>query len=290
MVVAGNRVPAAHVDPLGVPDRIAEAPAMRTPVLLLVSLVAAACTTAAAPTASPGPTPTVAPSPSPTPSPTPAPSAAAFTFDIVPPEEPAAVRMAIPGEGVCFLVVVSDPSASPAPVAITASATGATIRSIEPASLTPGTVGEVWVVPDPATEEATAHVTFTATRGGTTRTIERSLPVFPMVDERAADARPYFDRWVAWLIAQHPELGITAETAWQPEFVSTLLVVSHYAYWSPDWEIAVLWHNMIAPYDWTEIQLRHRWTESVPSLAFRIDSVSGATEAHAVEPPEVVVR
>jgi hypothetical protein len=47
---------------------------------------------------------------------------------------------------------------------------------------------------------------------------------------------------------------------------------------------------MIAPSDWTEIQLRHRWTESVPSLAFRIDSVSGNTAPHPVDPPDVVVR
>ena len=72
--------------------------------------------------------------------------------------------------------------------------------------------------------------------------------------------------------------------------MSTLLVVSHYACWSEDWEATILWHNMIAPYDWTEIQMRHRWTESVPSLAFRIDSASGATAPQAVAPPEVVVR
>jgi hypothetical protein len=54
--------------------------------------------------------------------------------------------------------------------------------------------------------------------------------------------------------------------------------------------MTIAWHNMIAPYDWSEVHLRHRGTESAPSLAFRIDSVSGATPPHAVEPPEVVVR
>jgi hypothetical protein len=111
-----------------------------------------------------------------------------------------------------------------------------------------------------------------------------------MADERAADARPYFDRWLAWLIAERTELGITEATSWTPEFVSTLLVVSHYAYWSDEWEATILWHNMIPPYDWTEIQLRHRWTEAVPTLAFRVDSVSGDKAPHEVEPPEVVVR
>jgi hypothetical protein len=61
----------------------------------------------------------------------------------------------------------------------------------------------------------------------------------PMVDERAKDARPYFDMWVAWLAANHPELGITKDTKWEPTFVSIFLVVSHYAYYSDEWEMKV---------------------------------------------------
>jgi hypothetical protein len=264
---------------------------MRTPALLLLAVVVtAACATGSTATPTPTPTPADSVTPAPTPTGTPVPSAAAFTLDVFPPESPPEVRTAIPGEGVCFLVVVTDAAASSDPVTITASAAGATIRSVEPASLPAGVIGEVWVVPDATTAETVAHVTITATRGVATQAVERSLPVFPMIDERAADAGPHFDRWVAWLIAEHPELGISTQTEWQPEFVSILLVVSHYAYWSPDWEVAVLWHNMIAPYDWTEIQLRHRWTESAPSLAFRIDSISNGTAPHAVDPPEVVVR
>ena len=72
--------------------------------------------------------------------------------------------------------------------------------------------------------------------------------------------------------------------------MSILLVVSHYAWWSDEWEMTIAWHNMIAPYDWSEVCLRHRGTESSPSLAFKVDSVSGGTEPYAIEPPEVVVR
>ena len=109
-------------------------------------------------------------------------------------------------------------------------------------------------------------------------------------DERAADAQPYFDRGVTWLATAHPELGITADTAWEPIFVSTLLVVSHYSFWSAGWEMTIAWHNMIAPYDWTEVHLRQRGVDMAPSLAFRIDSVSESTEPHEVAPPEAVVR
>lgn len=227
---------------------------------------------------------------SPSPSPLPSPSAGAdFTIDVVPPEDPPEVRAAIPGQKVCFLVVLNTADTT-SPVTISATATKATVTAIEPVELKAGVVGEVWVVPDASTTEATASVTISATRAGVTKTVERSLPIFPMEGERAADAQPYFEHWVAWLAAEHPELGITANTVWEPEFVSTLLVVSHYAYWSEDWELTIAWHVMMPPDDWSEIYLRHRGTESAPSLAFRIDSFSGATEPHTVTPPEVVVR
>jgi hypothetical protein len=69
-----------------------------------------------------------------------------------------------------------------------------------------------------------------------------------------------------------------------------LLVVSHYAYYSDDWEMTIAWHNMIPPYDWSEIHLRQRGVDLTPSLAFRQDSISEASAPHAVAPPEVVVR
>jgi hypothetical protein len=253
-------------------------------VSLFCVVALAACTVAGSPSPSPSPSP-----PAPTPTPTPTPTTE-FSVEVIPPEEPAEVRRAIPGEKVCFLVVVRDTATPALPVTVSASASKAAVLRILPAELPPGTVGEVWVVPDPSTVETTASVTITASRGGVVKTVDRTIPVFPMVDERAADALPHFQRWTAWLATAHPELGITAATTWEPEFVSILLVVSHYAYWSDDWEMTIAWHNMIAPYDWSEVHLRHRGTESAPSLAFRIDSVSGATSPHAVEPPEVVVR
>jgi hypothetical protein len=261
--------------------------------LVAIGLVLAGCTAATppGPTASLPPSAVPSPLPSPTPSPAPTTSpAAGFTLEVLPPESPPEVRVAIPGSRYCFLVVVQDGAAAPGAVTIEAVADKASVVEIRPARLMPGTVGEVWVVADPATTETTGSVTITASRGGVTTSVTRTLLVFPMADERASDARPYFDRWVAWLAAERPELGISASETWEPVFASTLLVVSHYAYWSEDWEMTVAWHNMIPPYDWTEVHLRQRGVDTAPSLAFRIDSVSEATVPHAVEPPEVVVR
>ena len=250
-------------------------------VVLFVALVQAGCSAAVTP--SPAPTPIASAAPTAAP-------AADFAIDVLPAESPAESRMAIPGSRYCFMVVVHDDAAAPGAVTIEAAATKARVVEIRPALLSPGTVGEVWVVANSTSIETTGSVSITATRAGVTRTVSRSLPVFPMADERAADARPYFDRWVAWLAAERPDLGISADAAWEPVFASTLLVVSHYSYWSENWEMTVAWHNMIPPYDWAEVHLRRRGVDAAPSLAFRIDSVSGATRPHEVEPPEVVVR
>jgi hypothetical protein len=228
--------------------------------------------------------------PSPTPKGSPSPSPAAdFTIEVVPAEVPIEVRALIPGQRSSFLVVVTDASPATGPIVITATVTGATIEQIiQPTAATP--VAEVWFVPDATATDATGSVAISASRGSVVRAESRTFQVMPMVDERAADARPYFQRWIAWLAEQHPELGITGTTTWQPEFVSTLLVVSHYAYYSDDWELTLAWHIMVAPDDWSEVHLRHRGVDAAPSLAFRQDSVSEGTEPRPVAPPEVVVR
>lgn len=225
-----------------------------------------------------------------TPSTTPPTSDAPYTITVSPPEAPLEVRTAIPGQRVSFLIRVDEEAVSGAPVVLSAEADGATVEDVSPAELAAGTVGEIWVVIDPAQSDTTASVTIEAMRGDRVVSETRSIPVMPMVDEREVDARRYFDLWTGWLVANHPELGITESTQWDPEFVSILLVVSHYAYFSEEWEMTVAWHNMIPPYDWTEVHLRKRWEDLSPSLAFKIDSVSGETAPYAIPPPEVVVR
>ncbi|NJD30098.1 MAG: hypothetical protein FIA92_17665 [Chloroflexi bacterium] len=245
---------------------------------IVVALALVACTGGGSP----------APSPSPLPSPSPSPGPE-FTIDVSPPELPLEIRMLLPGEESSFLVRVSDLAPGAGAVVISATAEGATITEIiQPTPDKP--VGAVWLVPAPATEETTGSITITAGCGTATTTVERTFKVFPMADERGQDARPHFERWIDWLIEAHPELGIDEATEWQPRFVSTLLIVSHYAYYSDEWELTIAWHNMIPPDDWSEIHLRHRGVDLTPSLAFRQDSMANETEPHAVTPPEVVVR
>jgi len=230
------------------------------------------------------------PTPSPTPSPTASPTPnAEFTIDVYPAQDPPEARVAIPGEKVSLLVVITSPGTNDA-VAISATASGAKITDMSPAQLKPGVVGEVWLVPDATTVDAVDSPTITAKRCGTTKTVDRTIMIMPMVDERAADAQPYFDMWIDYLSKSHLELGITKTTKWDATFVSTFLVVSHYAYYSDEWEMKIAWHNMIAPYDRTEIYLRRRGTEWKPSLDFKIDSVSGKTAAPQGDLPGAIMR
>jgi hypothetical protein len=204
---------------------------------------------------------------------------------VLPAELPIEARVAIPGERVCFLIVFPEESSGSTWTAVVE---GATVES----SLKGTAVDELCVVPDATPVETTAHVTITANIIGQAAPVkvQRSIVVWPETDGRANDAQPYFERWIAWLAANHPELGITADTAWQPSYVSTFLVVSHYAYWSDEWEMVVTWHNMIPPDDWTDVFLRRRGTDQLYTIGFRQDSVSQNTQPHPADLPDVLIR
>jgi hypothetical protein len=223
-------------------------------------------TSTAQPTGTPQPTRP----PQPTATPVPTPSGSGFVLTVLPAEDPVEARMAIPGEVVCFLVMVEGSSGE---VELTVSAEGAEVSHIRPsARLQEGTVGEVCVTPAPAAVETTSSVAITASGDGLDVTQERTIGIMPWTDDRRLEAQPYLERWVAWLESAHPDYGITADTEWQSTFVQPVLIVSHYAYWSDEWEMVISWHVMIPPDDFSEIFLRRRFTESGYSAAFRMDS------------------
>lgn len=71
-------------------------------------------------------------------------------------------------------------------------------------------------------------------------------------------------------------------------------MVSHYTFYSPDWEVGAAWHIMVPPDDFAEVYLRSRG-ELRPSLGFRLDSWQTALEAGdltitEIDPPMEVVR
>lgn len=185
-------------------------------------------------------------------------------------------------------------SADDSPIALTATAAGADVV-VEPTDIRPGDVAEVTVVPEPTTQELPLTVTITARRGGTEQRLEKQTPVVPELDQLGSEARELLDVFVDWMAEKRPDLGITATTEVEGNAVAPrLLVVTHYMFMSPDWEIGLSWHIMIPPDDWAELYLRRRG-EAAPIEAFRLSSRSAALQEGIVEigevpPPAEVVR
>ncbi len=216
-----------------------------------------------------------------------------FTVSVAPDQDPVAVRAVIPGQSTNFLVAITGTTEADGAATVTAKASKATVDAITPSSIKAGEVAEVWLKIDPTiAEETTASVDITVSRAGVTRTVTRTMSVMPMSSEgRERDAQPHFDYWISWLSANHPEFAIDASTAWQPKFVSTLLVVSHMSYYSTSWELGLAWHAAtIPPNDWSQIYLRRRTSELTPSQAFKLDSFSDRTAPYQVTAPDAVVR
>ena len=223
-----------------------------------------------------------------------------FLLEVVPEE----IGDAIPDQRCVFLVrVEQDPEEPPLaePVRIKAAAIGGTVM-VEHADIVPGEVAEVTVMPLPLSCEdkdrhdggRTVSALIRGQYGACGRTVR--LPVSVTSEEAdevlpmAAEVRGLF---VPWLEAHHPELGITTETEWTGTIVTPhILVVTHYLFFSSEWELHVFWHVMIPPHDWARIELRRRFVETLPSLAFEIPSRSAQPplEAVAIEPSDTLWR
>lgn len=197
----------------------------------------------------------------------------------------------IAGQQCAFLVVITDDGQeSEIPVSISAEAPGADIVVYHEEILA-GEVAEVVVTPAQVSVGKTVTVTVTGNRGNWTDEEVVDFVVVEGTDDRQEYARELLDRFVPWLAENHPELGISIDTVWNGTMVSPVwLVVSHYLFFSNEWEAHIYWHVMIPPYDWARIDLRHRFDELAPSYAFEISSLNATSEPVSIEVPETVWR
>ena len=151
------------------------------------------------------------------------------------------------------------------------------------------------VVASPTDEEAEAAVTIAATAAGASSEVIRTVTVLPWPDDRAEQARETLALFAGWLGENRPELGVAEEIELTGSLTAPLLlVVSHYTFWSDDWEMGLSWHVMMPPDDFAELYLRPRG-ELAPTMAFRIGSwqtalETGEADITEVAPPPEVVR
>jgi len=199
---------------------------------------------------------------------------------------PAEVTDSIPGQRCLLLVTIENdpnlPSLLAGVVDVTATAPGATV-TVQNRSIKAGEVAEISVVPAPADDPNSVPdtgrditVTIQAARGGDVETATVNIHVTSEEEDLVGpEAEPVRDLFIPWLEENRPALGITSATEWAGTIVTPhILVVTHYLYLSDEWELHVFWHVMIPPYDWARIELRHRYDETLPSLAFEIPSRS----------------
>jgi hypothetical protein len=220
----------------------------------------------------------------------------AFSINVTP-ETPEEVngelnfKYSIAGQHFVFLVTITDEGQEcELPVRISAKAPGSEVV-IYQQDIVEGQVAEVVVIPAQASIGKTIKVTITGNRGSSTDKKVVSFAVAEGEDDRQEYAGELLDRFVSWLATNHTELGITGDTAWNGTMVSPVwLVVSHYLFFSEEWEVHISWHIMIPPYDWAKIDLRHRFDELEPSYAFEISSVNATSEPVPTELPETVWR
>jgi hypothetical protein len=200
-------------------------------------------------------------------------------------------KYSIAGQHFVFLVTITEEGQEcELPVRVSAKAPGAEVV-IYHEDIFEGEVAEVVVIPTPASVGQIIEVTITGTRGSVTDQKVASFEAAEGEDDRQEYATELLDKFVSWLATNHPELGITENTAWNGTMVSPVwLVVSHYLFFSEEWELHIEWHIMIPPYDWARIDLRHRFDELAPSYAFEISSVNANSEPVAMEVPETVWR
>jgi len=217
--------------------------------------------------------------------------AATFELHVV----PAAVADLAQGASTLFLVSIEEIGNEPAPPPVTLTATAATgTASIAPSSILEGSVGEVTVNSAGVPVGSAITVTIQARRGAETREVAVTATVtdpIELPDDRQLTGTEMRERFVPWLAAEYPELGIDENTVWTAMPVRPhILVVSFYIFLCEEWEFVVWWHVMIPPYDWARMYLRHRSTETVPSFWGEIGSVSSGTPPQLMAPDEGIWR
>jgi hypothetical protein len=216
-----------------------------------------------------------------------------FSINVIPEQrtEQQDPLYSIAGQHFVFLVTITgEGQESQIPVHISATALGAEVV-IYKQDIFEGEVAEVVVVPAQASIGTTIDVTITGNRGSVSDEKIVSFEVAEGEDDRQEHAEELLDRFVSWLETNHTELGITDDTVWNGTMVSPVwLVVSHYLFFSAEWEVHLSWHITVPPNDWARIDLRHRFDELEPSYAFEISSVNATSEPVPIEPPETVWR
>lgn len=204
---------------------------------------------------------------------------------------PEFVNRLIPGERPLALVTTEEVGGEQITLSASISLDGGTAL-LRPNRIVPGEVAEVWVTLPDVAGDVPFTVTVSGTNGGNDSSVEISATATPGVDDLATTATDIAALFIGELSGTVPGLPSTVDDLAGGTPVAGLLVVTHYAWFTEQYEIGVAWHVMVAPDDWADFYIRPR-DALAPTVAYRLSSWStalGGGEYSIVEttpPPEV---
>lgn len=216
----------------------------------------------------------------------------AISFEVV--RSPEFVNRLIPGERPLALVEVrGDAQPGPVELVATSSLDGMTVR-VGPSSIAVGGVAEVWVEVPEVDQDVPFTVTVVASRGAEEVSLAIDATAVPGVDDVADTAGQIVQVFLDTMATEVPGLPATADDLMGGTPVAGLLVVTHYVWFTPEYEVGLAWHIMVAPDDFAELYVRPR-TVLAPTRAFRIGSWStalagGPVDVREIDPPAEVTR
>jgi hypothetical protein len=218
--------------------------------------------------------------------------AAGGPFELI--VHPEFVQGVFPNEPVTLLVTIEDAEPEGDAVSLDVSSTGNDV-SVEPSEIREGEIAEVTLVAAEVSDELETEVVVRAQRGAEEREVTKSVIVMPGQDELEPMARDVLGLFLPWLEENYPEFGIGPDSEFSGMLVAPrLLVVSHYAFFTPEYELGLSWHIMVAPDDWADLYIRPR-DSLQPTAAFRLSSwgtalSGGEFEIAPTDIPVEVVR
>jgi len=142
-----------------------------------------------------------------------------------------------------------------------------------PKKISSGRVTEIVVIPKALSADSTLTVLIQGERGGLKELKFITVNVRELtkdIEDAEAHATGLRNEFTSWIAVNHPELNITEETCWVGAHVDSVsLDTKYYLFYSSNWEMGISWREG-STHNHTTIYLRHRYEESVPSLAYEL--------------------
>jgi hypothetical protein len=165
--------------------------------------------------------------------------------------------------------------------------------SVGPKAIAEGYVAEVVVVPNEGTLGSIITVKVKAEWQGysDTETVTLNVREAPQsLEDLTSEAIDIRNKFISWVAANYPELGISLDETWFGTIVyPNTVVIKYFLFFSEKWEVGIRWNTSTNSVDWAQMYVRLRTAQFTPSRSFEIASLS-ATNLNIYEiSPHVMV-